>query len=169
MLFRSGTATGSCQGGGPQEAFASNPPRVRHDAGPAEAHHPGVHTSGAAPQMYASLPPGSRSYVPPVQQAHLGQVAGSQAQILGSQAQLLGNMLPHRPQAFAVAAATEAFATWKTADGSMRRNCLWKLAELLEKHREQLAELLRVGRRPDRVEDGRDVRLGGALDRKSVV
>jgi aldehyde dehydrogenase (NAD+) len=41
----------------------------------------------------------------------------------------------------AVAAATEAFKTWKKADGSTRRNLLNKLADLIEKNRARLAEV----------------------------
>jgi len=41
----------------------------------------------------------------------------------------------------AVVAASEAFTTWKESDGSTRRNLLLKLADLIEQHRERLAEV----------------------------
>lgn len=41
----------------------------------------------------------------------------------------------------AVAAATAAFKTWKKTDGSTRRNLLLKLADLIEKNRDRLAEV----------------------------
>jgi len=41
----------------------------------------------------------------------------------------------------AVTAATEAFESWRHSDGSTRRNLLLKLADLVEKHRDRLAEV----------------------------
>jgi len=58
----------------------------------------------------------------------------------------------------AVAAATAAFKTWKTSDGSFRRNCLLKLADLMEKHRKQLAEVeSQDNGKPCHVADGVDI------------
>ena len=41
----------------------------------------------------------------------------------------------------AVAAAKEAFKTWRKSDASHRRNLLLKLADLIEKHQKRLAEV----------------------------
>merc|ERR1740127_206246 len=41
----------------------------------------------------------------------------------------------------AVAAASEAFKTWRKSDGSLRRNLLLKLADLIEEHKQRLAEV----------------------------
>jgi aldehyde dehydrogenase (NAD+) len=58
----------------------------------------------------------------------------------------------------AVAAATEAFKTWKNSDGSLRRNLLLKLADLIEKHRERLSEVESIDNgKPVHVADGVDV------------
>jgi len=58
----------------------------------------------------------------------------------------------------AVAAATEAFKTWRNTDGSTRRNLLLKLADLVEKHRERLAEVESMDNgKPKHVANGVDV------------
>jgi len=58
----------------------------------------------------------------------------------------------------AVAAAAEAFKTWKDSDGSLRRNLLLKLADLMEKHQDQLAELEALDNgKPEHVAKGVDI------------
>jgi aldehyde dehydrogenase (NAD+) len=60
----------------------------------------------------------------------------------------------------AVKAAAEAFKTWKNSDGSTRRNCLLKLADLLEQNRERLAEVESLDNgKPKHVADAADVSL----------
>merc|ERR1719161_363912 len=58
----------------------------------------------------------------------------------------------------AVAAATKAFKTWKNSNGCERRDMLLKLADLVEKHREQLAALESLDNgKPEHVANGVDV------------
>jgi aldehyde dehydrogenase (NAD+) len=58
----------------------------------------------------------------------------------------------------AVAAATEAFKTWGKGNGCDRRDCLLRLASLIEKHRDQLAEVeSRDNGKPKHVADGVDI------------
>jgi len=58
----------------------------------------------------------------------------------------------------AVAAATKAFKTWKKSNGCDRRDMLFKLAELVDKHREQLAALEALDNgKPEHVANGVDV------------
>ncbi|KAF4677940.1 Aldehyde dehydrogenase [Perkinsus chesapeaki] len=57
----------------------------------------------------------------------------------------------------AVKAAREAFNTWKDSDGSFRRDCLYRLAQLMESHQDQLAEL-------ESLDNGKPVTLAKAAD-----
>merc|ERR1719326_1903808 len=58
----------------------------------------------------------------------------------------------------AVDAAEKAFKTWKKSNGCDRRDMLLKLAELMEKHRDQLAEMESLDNgKPKHVADGVDV------------
>lgn len=58
----------------------------------------------------------------------------------------------------AVAAAKEAFKTWRFTDGSHRRNLLLKVADLIEKHRKQLSDLESLDNgKPPHVADGVDL------------
>jgi len=58
----------------------------------------------------------------------------------------------------AVNAASEAFKTWRKSDGSLRRDLLIKLAGLVEKHRERLAEVESMDNgKPQHVADGVDI------------
>jgi len=58
----------------------------------------------------------------------------------------------------AVAAAKTAFKTWKKSNGCDRRNMLLKLADLVEKNREQLAKLESLDNgKPVHVADGVDI------------
>jgi len=58
----------------------------------------------------------------------------------------------------AVAAATAAFKTWKKCSGCDRRNMMLRLADLIEKHRVQLAELEALDNgKPQHVADGVDI------------
>ena len=57
----------------------------------------------------------------------------------------------------AVAAATAAFKTWSKGNGCDRRDCLLKLAALVEKHREQLAEV-------ESLDNGKPVHVADAVD-----
>jgi len=58
----------------------------------------------------------------------------------------------------AVAAAKTAFKTWKKSSGQERRNCLLKLADLVEQHREQLAALESLDNgKPEHVANGVDI------------
>merc|ERR1719440_204268 len=58
----------------------------------------------------------------------------------------------------AVDAAEKAFKTWKKSSGSERRDMLLKLADLVEKHRDQLAEMESMDNgKPKHVADGVDI------------
>jgi len=58
----------------------------------------------------------------------------------------------------AVDAAQAAFKTWKKSNGCDRRDMLLKLAELVEKHRDQLAEMESLDNgKPKHVADGVDI------------
>ena len=57
----------------------------------------------------------------------------------------------------AVAAATEAFKTWKKSNGCDRRDLLLKLADLVEKHRDQLAAL-------ESLDNGKPEHVANAVD-----
>lgn len=58
----------------------------------------------------------------------------------------------------AVKAATEAFKTWRKSDGSLRRDLLLKLADLVEKNRARLAEVESLDNgKPAHVADGVDI------------
>lgn len=58
----------------------------------------------------------------------------------------------------AVKAASEAFKTWRKSDGSVRRDLLLKLAALVEKHRQRLAEVESLDNgKPAHVADGVDI------------
>merc|ERR1719326_1557702 len=58
----------------------------------------------------------------------------------------------------AVDAAEKAFKTWKKSNGCDRRDMLLKLADLVEKHREQLAALESLDNgKPEHVANGVDV------------
>jgi aldehyde dehydrogenase (NAD+) len=60
----------------------------------------------------------------------------------------------------AVAAATKAFESWRLSDGSTRRNLLLKLADLVEQHRDRLAEVESLDNgKPKHVADAADVAL----------
>lgn len=58
----------------------------------------------------------------------------------------------------AVAAATEAFRSWGKGNGCDRRDCLLRLASLVEKHRDQLAEIESLDNgKPKHVADSVDI------------
>lgn len=58
----------------------------------------------------------------------------------------------------AVVAASAAFKTWKKSNGCDRRDMLLRLADLVEKHRDQLAELESLDNgKPKHVADGVDI------------
>jgi aldehyde dehydrogenase (NAD+) len=58
----------------------------------------------------------------------------------------------------AVAAASTAFKTWSKGNGCDRRDCLLKLAALVEKHRDQLAEIESLDNgKPKHVADAVDI------------
>jgi len=57
----------------------------------------------------------------------------------------------------AVKAASDAFKTWKKADGSLRRNLLLKLADLMEANRERLAEV-------ESMDNGKPAHVANAVD-----
>jgi aldehyde dehydrogenase (NAD+) len=60
----------------------------------------------------------------------------------------------------AVEVATEAFQTWKNSDGSLRRNLLLKLADLVERNAERLAEVESMDNgKPAHVAQGLDIGL----------
>jgi len=58
----------------------------------------------------------------------------------------------------AVEAAGAAFTTWRKSDGSTRRNCLLRLADLVEQNRSRLAEVESLDNgKPKHVADGVDI------------
>jgi len=57
----------------------------------------------------------------------------------------------------AVKAASDAFKTWKKADGSRRRNLLLKLADLFEANRDRLAEV-------ESLDNGKPAHVANAVD-----
>jgi len=57
----------------------------------------------------------------------------------------------------AVKAASDAFKTWKKADGSRRRNLLLKLADLFEANRDRLAEV-------ESMDNGKPAHVANAVD-----
>lgn len=59
----------------------------------------------------------------------------------------------------AVKAARKAFETWKDSDGSFRRDCLYKLAELIQLHEDRLAEL-------ESLDNGKPIVIAKAIDIK---
>ncbi|EER18795.1 Aldehyde dehydrogenase, putative [Perkinsus marinus ATCC 50983] len=59
----------------------------------------------------------------------------------------------------AAKAAREAFETWKASDGSFRRDCLYKLAELIQLHEDRLAEL-------ESLDNGKPIVIAKAIDIK---
>ena len=61
----------------------------------------------------------------------------------------------------AVAAATEAFRSWGKGNGCDRRDCLLRLASLVEKHRDQLAEI-------ESLDNGKPKHVADSVDIKSA-
>ncbi|EER13291.1 Aldehyde dehydrogenase, putative, partial [Perkinsus marinus ATCC 50983] len=57
----------------------------------------------------------------------------------------------------AVKAARKAFETWKDSDGSFRRDCLYRLADMIELHEDRLAEL-------ESLDNGKPITVAKAAD-----
>lgn len=57
----------------------------------------------------------------------------------------------------AVSAAVQAFQTWQFSDPSVRRDCLLKLASLMEKHHDRLAEV-------ESMDNGKPVHIAKNVD-----
>ena len=69
----------------------------------------------------------------------------------------------------AVRAASEAFKTWKKSNGCDRRDLLLKLADLVEKHRDQLSALESLDNgKPEHVANGVDVNEGDYDSRRAL-